>query len=79
MKGLTAPYLISDTDRHGNVRLYVRKPGCTKVRIREEPGTEAFFAAYTAALARSVRRAPRRPQDRCGGYAKPTCARARSI
>jgi integrase len=56
MKGLTAPYLISDTDRHGNVRLYVRKPGCTKVRIREEPGTEAFFAAYTAALARSVPR-----------------------
>lgn len=43
-------YLIEDPDRHGNVRLYVRVPGQGKVRIRERPGTEAFMAAYHAAL-----------------------------
>ncbi len=42
-------YLVEDVDRHGNVRLYVRRHG-RKVRIRETPGTDEFLAAYRAAL-----------------------------
>lgn len=43
-------YLSEDKDRHGNARLYVRREGQKKIRIREAPGTEAFMAAYHAAL-----------------------------
>ena len=43
-------YLWEDTDRHGNVRLYVKKPGQVKVRIRAEPGSDAFWSAYALAL-----------------------------
>ena len=32
------PYLKEDTDRHGNVRIYVRRNGC-KIRIREPKGS----------------------------------------
>jgi integrase/recombinase XerD len=48
---LDFPFLIEDVDRHGNVRLYVRRKGHKKVRIKERPGTEAFTAAYNAAVA----------------------------
>ncbi|OZA80896.1 MAG: hypothetical protein B7X76_08355, partial [Azorhizobium sp. 39-67-5] len=44
------PYLSHDTDRHGNVRWYVRVSGKPKVRIREQYGTQAFWAAYRDAL-----------------------------
>lgn len=43
-------HLINDKDRHGNVRWYVRIKGHKKVRIREEAGSEAFTAAYHAAV-----------------------------
>ena len=43
-------YLVTDTDRHGNVRYYVRLPGRQKVRIRETSGTEEFTNAYHQAL-----------------------------
>lgn len=43
------PYLVSDPDRHGNPRLYVRRHG-RKIRIREESGTAAFLRAYGEAL-----------------------------
>lgn len=46
---LELPYLVSDADRHGNVRLYVRRNG-RKVRLREVPGTPAFAKAYSDAL-----------------------------
>ncbi|MHC4180149.1 MAG: tyrosine-type recombinase/integrase, partial [Planctomycetota bacterium] len=42
-------YLVSDTDRHGTVRVYVRRYG-RKVRIRELGTVEEFMAAYRAAL-----------------------------
>ena len=42
-------YLVEDYDRHGNVRVYVRRHG-RKTRIRETPGTDEFMAAYRAAL-----------------------------
>jgi integrase len=43
-------FLTADRDRHGNVRYYVRRPGKRKVRIKGEPGSETFMAAYHAAV-----------------------------
>lgn len=43
------PYLVQDTDRHGNVRYYYRRKGRPKVRITAAPGTPDFSAQYTAA------------------------------
>lgn len=34
--------LVSDTDRHGNIRYYYRHPGRKKVRLREAFGSDAF-------------------------------------
>ena len=47
--GLDRKYLVSDTDRHGTVRVYVRRHG-RKVRIRELGTVEEFMAAYRMAL-----------------------------
>lgn len=45
-------FVVQDIDRHGNVRVYLRKKGLPKVRLRSEPGTEAFWEEYKAALSR---------------------------
>ena len=47
--GLDLRYLVKDTDRHGNRRIYVRRHG-RKFRIRELATVEEFMAAYRAAL-----------------------------
>lgn len=44
-------YTSEDTDRHGNVRIYVRRPGMKKVRLRKTPGTPEFLEEYRDALA----------------------------
>jgi hypothetical protein len=43
-------HVVTDMDRHGNARIYVRRPGSAKIRIRELPGSPAFLAAYEAAV-----------------------------
>ena len=43
------PYLMPDHDRHGNLRIYVRR-NSRKIRLREKPGTDAFAQAYSDAL-----------------------------
>ncbi len=43
-------FTVQDTDKHGNVRTYLRLPGRPKVRLREEPGSDAFEAEYRDAL-----------------------------
>jgi integrase len=45
-------HVIEDMDRHGNVRIYVRRKGQQKIRLRSEPGTEAFLREYREALAK---------------------------
>ena len=45
------PYLLSDPDRHGNERLYVRRYG-RRIRIREKPGAPEFAKAYAEAVGR---------------------------
>lgn len=44
-------HLWTDRDRHGNQRFYVAVPGRPKVRLRAVFGTDAFMAAYAAAVA----------------------------
>lgn len=47
---ISLKHTITDTDRHGNVRVYYRKPGCAKLRLREEPGSTAFLEEYRRAV-----------------------------
>ncbi|SIQ58161.1 Site-specific recombinase XerD [Rhizobium sp. RU20A] len=42
-------YVVEDVDRHGNIRLYYRRKGSTKVRLPGPLGSPAFLAAYKAA------------------------------
>ena len=49
-------YLERDEDRHGNVRVYVRRHG-KRIRIRETEGTPAFAKAYSDAVDTLERRA----------------------
>ncbi len=46
-------YLYQDIDRHGNVRLYFRRKGQRKIRVREIPGTAEFQARYHELLSLS--------------------------
>ena len=52
MMKLDLPYLMQDVDRHGNVRLYVRRKNLGKVRIKALPGSPQFMDEYKAALTR---------------------------
>lgn len=45
-------YLVEDVDRHGNVRVYLRKPGQLKVRLRAKIGSPEFIEEYRQALER---------------------------
>ncbi|WP_026783124.1 tyrosine-type recombinase/integrase [Pleomorphomonas koreensis] len=48
-------HVHEDVDRHGNPRIYFwRGKGHKRIRIRALPGTEAFDAAYAAALAQDT-------------------------
>jgi site-specific recombinase XerD len=58
-------YLIQDTDRHGNVRRYLRMRGYKKVRLQGEPGSPEFAASYSNALL-SAEPLPSRPQVAAG-------------
>ncbi len=53
MVDLRLKYVVEDVDRHGNVRIYFRRSGFSKFRLRGLPGSEEFQAAYAAALART--------------------------
>ena len=44
-------YIVEDTDRHGNVRVYLRRKGYPKIRMRAPVGTQEFLDEYNAALA----------------------------
>jgi len=44
-------FTYEDTDRHGNVRVYVRRFGMKKVRLRQTPGTPEFLEEYRDAIA----------------------------
>ena len=48
---LKLKYVIEDVDRHGNVRVYYRPPGHSKIRMREKLGTPEFLRELEAAKA----------------------------
>lgn len=54
-------YLVEDADRHGNVRIYFRRKGQPKVRLRAQPGTAEFDQEYLRAFNRAGEAA--RPVD----------------
>lgn len=43
-------YLVEDTDRHGNVRIYFRYPGYRKIRLRERPTSPEFAERYSSLI-----------------------------
>lgn len=43
-------YCCEDTDRHDKVRVYLRRPGLPKVRLRGKPWSKEFMAAYAQAM-----------------------------
>lgn len=60
---LRLKYVVEDTDRHGNVRLYYRRKGYPKTRLPEPLGSPAFLAAYRAAEA-SAKEPPPEKSDK---------------
>ena len=50
MASIKLKYLVSDKDRYGTQRFYVRVPGEKKLRIRSDPGSEAFMREYHEAV-----------------------------
>ncbi|CAO4132548.1 hypothetical protein OFEAOIEE_LOCUS267 [Methylorubrum extorquens] len=50
MPGRLPKFCVEDVDRHGNVRVYLRREGLLKVRLPGVPWTEPFMEAYRAAL-----------------------------
>jgi integrase/recombinase XerD len=61
-------HLVEDTDRHGNIRVYVRLPGRQKVRIRAPFGTDEFIAAYNAAVSEHVSAPPQARAAKAGSF-----------
>ncbi len=53
MVDIRLKYLVEDVDRHGNVRIYFRRPGHPKVRLYGLPGSAEFQKAYADAIART--------------------------
>lgn len=53
-------YVVEDTDRHGNVRIYYRRRGRLKVRLPGPIGSPAFLEAYKAAEAGAVQSASKK-------------------
>ena len=42
-------YVVEDMDRHGNVRIYYRRKGQSKIRLPGPIGSPEFLTAYKAA------------------------------
>src|SRR5262245_1768122 len=61
-------FLVEDTDRYGNIRLYVRVPGRRKVRLRAQFGTDEFLEAYTSALSDHVATPPAAARIKSGSF-----------
>jgi hypothetical protein len=61
-------YIMTDTDRHGNERVFVRRYG-RKIRMRAKPGSPGFTAAYNAALEALESGAPPKDAPRGGAPA----------
>lgn len=54
-------FLVEDLDRHGNVRIYFRRKGQPKIRLRGAPGSDEFMRAYRELLEGTSQ--PAKPTD----------------
>lgn len=62
-------YCSEDVDRHGGIRIYFRRPGQKKIRIRGTPWTPEFMERYERALAgMAVEPAPRDTRGASGTW-----------
>ena len=66
-------YVAEDTDRHGNVRLYYRRPGYPKIRLPGPSGSPEFWAAYQAASTGPRPEKIRKPGEALGGSLRWLC------
>ena len=66
-------FVIEDWDRHGNVRVYLRRPGKSKLRLHEEPGTLEFDAEYRRAMEGRIKPAPARQRTPDAGSLRSLC------
>lgn len=55
-------HCVEDVDRHGNVRVYYRKPGQRKIRLEGTPWTEEFMERYHKAASGEMK--PKQPEGR---------------
>ena len=62
--------VIEDVDRHGNVRIYFRRKGQPKIRLKATPGTAAFEEEYLRAF-RGVTTIMVMPRSASGAIAVP--------
>ena len=71
MVSLRLKYVVEDVDRHGNVRIYFRRPGFKKLRLKGLPGSLEFQAVYSNALRLTEGKpvAPKHSQDERGSMA----------
>jgi integrase len=51
MASFPLKYVVEDRDRHGNVRVYLRRPGKPKVRLHCSPDRPEFLDLYKRAMA----------------------------
>lgn len=49
MAKIEIPYVQRFKDRHGKIRHYFRKPGCKRVALPGQPGSQEFMEAYQIA------------------------------
>jgi hypothetical protein len=54
MVKLRLRFVVEDVDRYGNVRMYFRRRGESKIRLLGMPGSEEFNVAYQEALSKSA-------------------------
>ena len=66
-------FVVEDWDRHGNVRVYLRRPGTPKIRLREEPGTPEFDAEYRRAMEGKTKPAAPRATSPASGSFRALC------
>ncbi len=64
-------YCTEDVDRHGNPRIYFRRPGQKKIRLKGIPFSEPFMEAYRLALDGKLQSEPSAKR----GKAKPDTVR----
>lgn len=61
-------FVVEDVDRHGNRRIYFRRKGSPKVRLRAEPGSEAFLDEYKSASVAEPKQATEHQPAQAGSF-----------